>query len=190
MLLRQLVATASLALLLVLSGGSLALAQDDVPGTEARLVGGGKDRHRRRATELIGSWGVASKPRFRQRGGKHRRPSSLSPSLPCPPISILLLTIQRNDNITQNKSKTKKSDCNVHPSDTEATAAARIARCSQLAPAALTAIDRASPVVEPPELMARRKANNAAAAAAAASAAAAGMGGGGANGDAVPGPAA
>jgi len=81
-----------------------------------------------------------------------------------------------------------KTDCNVHPLDTEGTAAARIARCSMLAPAALVAIDKVSPVVEPPELMAKRKANNAAAAAAAAAFGGGRMGGGG--GDATPGPAA
>lgn len=89
--------------------------------------------------------------------------------------------------------KNHKTDCNVHPLDTEVTAAARIARCSQLAPAALTAIDKVSPVVEPPELMAKRKANNAAAAAAAVATGAlagAGMGGGANGAGAVPGPAA
>ena len=126
-------------------------------------------------------------------GGEASSPRTPFPLSPPPPVlgdlpasPSCLTTIKR---AILKSTKQNKTDCNVHPLDTEATAAARIARCSQLAPAALTAIDKVSPVVEPPELMARRKANNAAAAAAAA--AAGGMGGGGgANGDAAPGPAA
>lgn len=179
-MLRQSLLAASLALLLVLSG-SVAVAQEDVPGTEARS-------NRKREKSDIG--GVTELRGCKQakvwKGGKQRR------TLHLPPISALffsfLLTISRAI-INKNNHK-QKTDCNVHPLDTEATAAARIARCAQLAPAALTVYDKASPVIEPPELMAKRKANNAAAAAAAAALAGAGMGGGGASGGAVPGPAA
>ena len=140
-----------------------------------------------------GGGGVASRLLSPWTTGGKRRPLGRPFLSPPPPVlgdlpasPSCLTTIKR---AILKSTKQNKTDCNVHPLDTEATAAARIARCSQLAPAALTAIDKVSPVVEPPELMARRKANNAAAAAAAA--AAGGMGGGGgANGDAAPGPAA
>lgn len=103
----------------------------------------------------------------------------------CARFFVLCVSILTLSNLK--KHTLKKADCNVHPQDNEATAAARIARCApSLGPAALTAIDRATPVVEPPDLLARRVAN-AAAAAAAAAGAGGGVGGGG-NAEPVAGP--
>lgn len=176
-------AAASLALILILFGTiSLAFAQEDVPGTQDSWI------ERKGAT--AGSNGIDDATE--KIGGQEPRHSPLrgegSIFPPSRPHSFVrfasLLT-----NSGRSPNRNQKTDCNVHPLDTEAAAAARIARCApQLGQASLTAIDRVSPVIEPPELLAKRKANNAAAAAAAAAGVGGGVAGGGDVG--VPGPAA